>query len=72
MNNERYEFNGYYAVVDDCDNVFFESESEDEALNYFVEHPDNENLFLTREMELYRFGINQIGFAKFERVGIQY
>lgn len=70
--NEYRKFNGLFAVVDDCNNVFFESESEDEALNYFDEHPDNEDLFLTREMELYSFGINQIGFTKFERVGIQY
>ncbi|WP_270529211.1 hypothetical protein [Limosilactobacillus vaginalis] len=66
-------FNGWYAVVDSCDNVFFESKDKEKALNYFMDHIDeNDDLYLTKEMELYCDGMIELGFTGYQPISIEY
>lgn len=61
-------FNGWYAVVDDCDNVLFESKNFVEALDFF-DDIDNE-AWLTKEMELFNSWGVELGFTSFAPVEV--
>lgn len=71
--NECRKFNGLFAVVDDCDNVLYESEEYEKAFEYFEDnYTDENNLWLTREMDLYCNGLIELGFTSFKPVDIEY
>lgn len=76
MTHKDYEcrkFNGWYAVVDSYDNVFLESKDKGKALNYFMDHIDeNDDLYLTKEMDLYCDGLIELGFTGYQPISIEY
>lgn len=71
MKNEVLKFNGFYAVVDDCDSIFYESESYDDSLDYYDSNSNGE-LYLTREMDVYSHGMVEAGFTEFQPVSIDF
>lgn len=70
--NEYRKFNGWFAVVDDCDNVLYESKEYEKAFEYFENNCADDDLWLTREMDLYCNGLIELGFTSFKSVTIEY
>lgn len=71
MKDEYIKFNGWYAVVDDCDNVLFESQNFDDALNFYSDS-DSDDVWITKEMDLYNTWGVELGFISFHPVAISY
>lgn len=71
MKDEYIKFNGWYAVVDDCDNVLFESQNFDDALNFYSDS-DSDDVWITKEMDLYNTWGVELGFISFRPVAISY
>lgn len=71
MKDEYRKFNGWYAVVDDCDNVLFESQNFDDALNFYSDS-DSDDVWITKEMDLYNTWGVELEFISFHPVAISY
>lgn len=71
MKDEKLKFNGYYAIVDDCDNVFFESKNYNQALTWYLDYDGDRDVWLTAEKDLYIGNLIEYGFTRFIPVSIE-